>query len=86
MRAPFLERLCCVRGVERARLIFPAADITPRRGYVTGCRLSARIPIIQIMGVVEHFKKEGRDLDRMKPIFEELPPETDSKVAYDMIK
>lgn len=45
---------------------------------------------LQIMGIVEHFKKEGHDLEdpkfRLKQIFEELPPDTDPKVGYNAIR
>ncbi len=45
---------------------------------------------LQIMGIVEHFKKEGHDLQdpkfRMKPIFEELPPDTDQNMGYNAIR
>eukprot|EP00903_Cladosiphon_okamuranus_P019699 g18102.t1 len=44
----------------------------------------------KIMGVVEHFKKEGHNPlspgFRLKPIFEELPSDTDSKTGYPTIK
>lgn len=44
----------------------------------------------QIMGVLEHFKKEGHNPlasgFRLKPIFEELPSDTDSKMGYSTIK
>lgn len=42
------------------------------------------------MGVLEHFKKEGHNPlatgFRLKPIFEELPSDTDSKTAYSTIR
>eukprot|EP00752_Nemacystus_decipiens_P004929 g4486.t1 len=44
----------------------------------------------KIMGVLEHFKKEGHDPlsqgFRLKPIFEELPSDTDSKTGYSTIR
>ena len=44
----------------------------------------------QVMGVLEHFKKEGHNPlasgFRLKPIFEELPSDTDSKTGYSTIK
>lgn len=65
---------CCPVQVTARRLALTFDFDTPR----------------QILGVVEHFKKQGHNPlasgFRLKPIFEELPAGTDSKIAYSIIR
>lgn len=66
-------------------LHFPAVGML----RLTACTMHERMSP-QIMGVLEHFKKEGHNPlapgFRLKPIFEELPSDTDSKTGYKTIK
>jgi len=65
-------------------LHFTAIDVAAMAKLMHGPRP------LQIMGVVEHFKKEGQDVEhpkfRLRLIFEELPPDTDQHVGYTAIR
>lgn len=93
-RPSFILPSLCLPGIADAYFFLSCLRLKVHIAYrrCDACHFLCAVtfcPVLQVLGVLDYFEREGHKPlaagFRLKPIFEELPPDTD-KIAYNTIK